>query len=124
MMNKPIMWVALAAAGLIGSAQAALDPDSAHEVEDLLKRMGQSGCTFVHNGDAHTAKEAVAHLRLKLEKAGHRLRTTEDFIDQLASKSNLTGRPYLLRCVGLPEMQSARWLRAELKWMRHRSAAE
>jgi len=67
-------------------------------IEFLLSAVeGLEGATFLRNGSAHTGKEAADHLRLKRRRAGERVRTAEDFIRLCASRSYLTGQPYLVR---------------------------
>ncbi|WP_137938934.1 DUF5329 domain-containing protein [Chitinivorax sp. B] len=108
----------LVAVAEVSPAHAALDAKGRQEVDVLLKRVEQSGCIFVRNDDPHPAKEAADHLRLKLAKAGDKLRTADDFIDYLATKSSWTGKPYTLRCAGRPDVQAGQWLKAELKQYR------
>ena len=44
------------------------------------------GAKFIRNGTEHDGKEAAAHLRMKLQKAGDKVRTADDFIRLCASK--------------------------------------
>lgn len=53
--------------------------------------------TFIRNGEEHKAKDAAAHLRMKREKAGNRIKTAKDFIEKAASKSSFSGKPYQIR---------------------------
>jgi len=53
--------------------------------------------TFIRNGQAHTPQEAVAHVRAKYEHFKGQIKTPEDFIRLAATKSLLTGQPYLVR---------------------------
>jgi hypothetical protein len=53
-----------------------------------------NNATFIRNGVSHDAKAAAAHLRMKREKAGKRIKTVEQFIDWVASQSSITGTPY------------------------------
>ncbi|MGE4289729.1 MAG: DUF5329 family protein [Salinivirgaceae bacterium] len=53
-----------------------------------------NNATFIRNGVSHDAKAAAAHLRMKREKAGKRIKTVEQFIDRVASQSSITGTPY------------------------------
>ncbi len=53
-----------------------------------------NNATFIRNGVSHNAKAAAAHLRMKHEKAGKRIKTVEQFIDKVASQSSITGTPY------------------------------
>lgn len=55
------------------------------------------GAIFVRNGDEHTAQAAADHLQMKREKAGARVKTAEEFIDKIASKSSMSGELYMIR---------------------------
>lgn len=55
------------------------------------------GAAFIRNGTEYDPKSAAAHLRMKLGKAGDRVKTATDFIDGIASKSSVTGKPYQIR---------------------------
>jgi hypothetical protein len=46
------------------------------------------------------------------------IQTAEQFIDQAATESSLSGQPYQVRCQGGPPMTSQRWLRDELARLR------
>jgi hypothetical protein len=52
---------------------------------------------FIRNGKSHAARDAAEHLRLKLKKAGSRVKTAEDFIKYCASVSSTSGEPYQIR---------------------------
>src|SRR5689334_3753235 len=67
------------------------------EIDTLLSRLEQSGCEFYRNGSWYAATEAKTHLQRKLKAAGA-AGSTEQFIDALASKSSMSGKPYLVRC--------------------------
>ncbi len=55
------------------------------------------GATFIRNDDEHEAAKAASHLRRKWDAAGDRVKTAEDFIDGLATKSSVSGEPYRIR---------------------------
>lgn len=55
------------------------------------------GAKFIRNGKAYEARMAGDHLRLKLKAAGDQIKTAEDFIRLCASKSSVSGEPYLIR---------------------------
>ena len=63
----------------------------------LLHRIETADATFIRNGQAHTPQEAVAHVRVKYEHFKAQIKTPEDFIRLAATKSLLTGQPYLVR---------------------------
>ncbi|WP_265693037.1 DUF5329 family protein [Providencia rustigianii] len=73
----------------------ALSPEEKTRAEALLAELGkQQNLTFTRNGSGHSAADAESHLRLKLGKTEKRLKTTEQFIDNVASKSSITGEEY------------------------------
>src|SRR5262245_13721257 len=67
------------------------------EIDYLLKYIESADCRFIRSGTEYSPKEATAHLRMKLDKAGNRVKTAEDFITGIASKSYLNGKPYQIK---------------------------
>lgn len=53
--------------------------------------------TFIRNGSEYDAGQAVQHLRLKLSRAGARVKTAEDFIRYCATGSSVSGERYTIR---------------------------
>ncbi|UCG71392.1 MAG: DUF5329 domain-containing protein [Chromatiales bacterium] len=84
------------------------------EIEFLLTSVEQSGCTFIRNGDAHPPADAADHLRMKYDRAGSRVKGAEQFIDRIASKSSLSGRPYTIQCGDGEPYPTKRWLTERL----------
>jgi len=80
-------------------------------VEYLLARIAGSGLTFIRNGSEHTAAEAAAHIRDKYEHFKREIKTPEDFIDKAATKSMLSGKPYLVKLPDGTTRPAADWLR-------------
>ncbi len=83
------------------------------EIEYLLYFVGGSDCIFIRNGGEYQAKEAREHLEMKYNHVKRRIKTAEDFIDKIASKSSLSGRQYEVRCDGV-KFQTSQWLREAL----------
>jgi hypothetical protein len=73
------------------------------------------GARFIRNGTEHDGKEAAAHLRMKLQKAGGKVRTADDFIRLCASKSFLSGKPYRIRSFDGKTVDSEKYFREKLK---------
>lgn len=73
------------------------------------------GATFIRNGSEHTAQDAAAHLRLKRNKAGSRIKTAVQFIEKLGSKSSMSGEPYVIKFSNGKMFTCELVLRAELK---------
>ena len=87
-------------------AQESLD-DS---IKYLLDYIAKSDATFIRNGQTHTPAEAVNHIKAKYEHFKKDIKTPEDFIRLSASKSLLTGQPYLVRTKEGKEIQLSAWL--------------
>ena len=101
------------ACGLAASGPSSTaEPDGAAQAEiaELLTAVGTSGCTFIRNDEPGTASAARAHLERKYRYARKKLDSTEDFIERVASKSSMTGRPYLVECPGEPRQPTREWL--------------
>lgn len=86
------------------------------KIEYLIKKIeGLEGAVFVRNGTEHSPKEAADHMRLKLEKAGSRIKGAQDFIKYCGTGSSITGEPYRIRFRNGEEKPSAEVLEAFLK---------
>jgi hypothetical protein len=104
------------------AAGAAPRPQTPAEIEHLLAHLQSSGCAFNRNGQWHEAAAAARHLR---DKYGVMLKrdmitTTESFIEAGASRSSMSGQPYLVRCAQAEPVPSGPWFGAELR--RHRQS--
>jgi hypothetical protein len=84
-------------------------------IKFLLDCVAQSDATFIRNGQKHTPQEAVNHIKAKYEHFKSEIKTPEDFIRLSASKSLLTGQPYLVRTADGKEMHLDAWLTEALK---------
>jgi hypothetical protein len=93
------------------------------EINYLLGFIERSGCMFYRNGSWYDARQAQAHLRSKYDAlaAMGRVVTAEDFIEQAATKSSLSGEAYAVRCNSDPAVTTHQWLRDALA--RYRLAA-
>ncbi|MGE5849629.1 MAG: DUF5329 family protein [Candidatus Methylomirabilota bacterium] len=111
--------VCLLGGAVILPAQAAARPGE--EITHLLDFVGKSPCSFIRNGVSHPATEAKAHLERKYARLKDRIKTADDFIDHVASRSSTSGEPYLVRCEPGETRQSAEWFRSELQRFRGRS---
>jgi hypothetical protein len=89
------------------------------EIEYLLNAIRTSDCVFIRNGSRHDPAEAEKHIRKKYNYLKKRIHSTEDFIQGAATKSSLSGKPYLMICNNV-EIQTADWLRDELEKYRAR----
>lgn len=111
------------------SAQAASQPAARHQpgpvapamseaqkIEALIASVEQlRGAVFIRNGTEHDAGKAAGHLRRKLDYAGKRVKTAEQFIKHLATGSSMTGKPYRIRFADGQSIESAAYFRAQLR---------
>jgi hypothetical protein len=99
---------------------AGSDVSARAEISHLLTFLAQCGCQFNRNGSLHTDRQAAAHLQGKwdyLNRAGISV-TADQFIDKVASRSSLSGEPYLMQCQGSPPVDAGKWLKEELQRLR------
>jgi hypothetical protein len=103
--------------------QAGPSASAQTEINYLLAFIERSGCQFYRNGSWYDSKQAQAHLRRKYDAltAMNRIATAEDFIEQAATKSSLSGEAYKITCNNDPVVTTNQWLRDVLA--RYRSSS-
>jgi hypothetical protein len=69
----------------------------AQKIDKLIAYVEVTEAKFVRNGAEYSGVDAAKHLRMKREKAGKKITTARQFIDYLASKSSMSGEPYLMK---------------------------
>jgi hypothetical protein len=101
-------------------ALAAPGATAQHEIEGLMQALEHSGCRFQRNGRWHGAAEARTHLQRKYDYLRKRelAGSAEQFIDNAASRSSLSGKPYRVTCPGQPEQDATSWFRQQLARLR------
>lgn len=102
------------------SVAGELSPQAEKEIAALFSVLENSDCRFQRNGSWHEAKQAADHLRMKYDYLLDKnlLDTTESFIERAASKSSMSGRPYLVKCGTAAPVESKSWFMAELARVR------
>lgn len=113
---KKTVGAALAAIAL--SATISLADPMDDEIDYLLSEVAKSRCTFIRNGKRYPGRDARAHLRSKYRYNAHLIDSTEEFIEKIASKSSMSGKPYLIRCSGQDEQTAGGWFTALLQTYR------
>lgn len=97
---------------------AQVPPKAQSEIRHLLGYVEQSECQFYRNGVWHQdTKAARKHLELKYDyfsKKG-RIESAEDFIKWCATKSEMSGRPYLVKLGDGEDILLSQWLIKELE---------
>jgi hypothetical protein len=93
------LFLSLAAFSL--SPAWALSPQESERVEKFLTLLGQrTDLVFIRNGKEYPVNKAVSHLRRKLKNSADKLTSAEQFLDNVASGSSISGQPYLIRRPG------------------------
>lgn len=92
------------------AAYAETGPSSQRAIEYLLVSVEHSDLIFIRNGKSYTPKEAAAHLKAKYDYFKGAIVTPEDFIRLAGSKSELSGKPYLVETRDGQRVTSAEWL--------------
>jgi hypothetical protein len=86
------------------------------KIEALIRRVAASkDLTFIRNGAPYDAAKAAAFLRRKWEANDSKVKTARDFIDEIASFSATSGKPYLIRLNDGRELRSRDFLLTELQ---------
>ena len=86
------------------------------KIKSLIEAVEQmDGATFIRNGTEHDTKEAANHLRRKWKAAGDKVKTAEEFVEHLASKSGTTGKPYEIRLSDGKVVGAGQYLRERLQ---------
>jgi len=91
-------------------------------IQYLISYVSGSGLTFIRNGSEYTSSEAAEHMNRKYQHFKDDIETPERFIELSATKSLLTGKPYLVVDGQGEKLKVSDWLRTELA--RHRARSE
>jgi hypothetical protein len=97
-------------------AHAAPPAIATDEINYLLGFIDRSGCKFYRNGSWYDAHRAQSHLRDKYNylAARDRIKSSEDFVEQAATRSSMSGEEYQIQCGAGPAIPSNLWLRTAL----------
>ena len=90
------------------------------KIEQLIAAVANlEGATFIRNGTEHSATEAAEHLRSKWDAAREQIATARQFIDEVASKSSLSGEPYQIRMSDGTTIEAGKFLDERLAAISH-----
>lgn len=118
MLTKPLfaLFVCFALILPVSLRAQQLPPTEKQKIETLIKHVSDlKEAKFVRNGSTYEPATAVRFLRDKWDANKTRVKSARDFIDKVASKSETSGKPYLLRFSDGREIHSREFLLAELK---------
>ena len=85
----------------------------AERIEASLKTIEQSKLTFIRNDKEYDGKAAAEHLRTKLKRAGDQIKTFDDFVEKVATKSSMSGKPYQVKLEDGSVVELAKWIRVQ-----------
>lgn len=113
---KNIVVTAFVILALFSGAVCAQDDIEKKKIEFLISLVENfKGAKFIRNGSEYDGKKAAEHLRMKLQIAGDRVQTADDFIGLCASHSFITGKPYMIRYSNGKTIKSEEYFREKLK---------
>ncbi len=113
---KNIFVALLVLLSLVAVRVCAQDLSETAKIQYLIASVeALEGGKFIRNGHEYDARAASSHLRLKLKAAGNKVKTAEDFIEFCASRSSITGEPYLIRLADGTTVKSEIFFRNKLK---------
>ncbi len=81
---------------IVEKQASGLSPESA-KIEYLIERIRHSQYNFIRNNVPYDATHAAEHLSWKYGLARKRIKTADDFIQLVATKSIESGLPYLVK---------------------------
>jgi len=115
-MRNALAAIVLAFFMLAGNAAFADRPDAEQKKIDYLIGSIETleGATFIRNGSAYDAAKAADHMRTKLRYAGDRIQTADQFIDELGTKSSMSGVKYLIKLKDGRVLESAQFFHEKL----------
>lgn len=99
-----------------GSSAAAPPPHEQARIDKLIRHVEtQKGMTFIRNGTEYSCADAASFLRGKMDSMGAEVNTAREFIDRVATKSSMSGKPYQVRFHDGRQIPAAQFLGDELK---------
>ena len=96
----------------LNGAESAIDLSP--RIETLLLKLEKSPCKFIRNGSEYSGKEAAEHIRTKYNHFKNQIHTLEDFVAKCATKSELSGKPYMVKLEDGQIVRSDNWMKKML----------
>lgn len=114
-MLRALVLLAAIAAPLAGAAEPLPAAERA-KIDSLIVFIEKlPNATFIRNGKSYDAATAAKFLRGKWRNRANEIRTAEEFIERVATKSSTSGKPYLVRLENGREIPAATLLREHLR---------
>ena len=92
------------------------DTREQQRIDYIIQSLGSlKGAVFIRNGKDYDAQAARDHLQSKLDYAGGRVKTAEEFIKYCATESSISHQPYKIRFANGNVIDTASYFGAKLK---------
>ncbi len=91
-------------------------------IQHLLDYVIRSDRIFIRNSKQYSAQEASEHMQKKYEHFRDEIETPEKFIELCATRSLLSGKPYLVIDRQGKTIKTSEWLETELEAYRNHNA--
>lgn len=115
-MQSRLLLAAVLALLVIPVSIFARDAHEQGRIDFLIHAVETSkGLTFARNGSEYDGLAAARHLRMKLDYAGERVKSAEEFIKHCASESSVTHRPYRVRTADGATVDAAIYFTEQLR---------
>ncbi len=105
------------ASGVEGPLNTAQDA-----IQHLLDYVTRSDRVFIRNSKQYSPREAAEHMQKKYEHFKDEIETPEQFIELCATRSLLSGKPYLVMDKQGKTIKTGEWLATELEAYRNNNA--
>ena len=92
--------------------------DLSQTISYLLSYVEKSECIFIRNSREYTGKQAAEHMQRKYGHFKSEIKTPEDFIRLTATKSLISGKPYMVKVKTGKVIASETWLLKALETYR------
>ena len=92
------------------TAYSDIDKKQQKEIDFLISYVYNSQCIFNRNGIDYKGSEAVTHIKRKYDYYRNEIKTTKDFIELAATKSEISGRNYTVKCKNSELQELGKWL--------------
>jgi Family of unknown function (DUF5329) len=116
MIARSAFGLSLALLFFVSASTFARDAREQKRIDFLLASLEKlPGAVFIRNGSEYKAGDAQNHLQKKLNYAGDRVKTAEDFIKYCATESSLSHQPYRIRFSDGRTVETAAFFREKLK---------
>ncbi len=115
-MFRRSLLMSMTALSVFGAVAAAPPPHEQTRIEKLIRFVEtQKDMTFIRNGTEYSCADAGKFLRGKLESMGKEVTTAREFIERIATKSSMSGKPYQVKFADGRMIPASQFLGEELK---------